>query len=292
MQRANSPATGALYLHGTSPPEQQRLSRLNDLLNAQALRELALRGGERVLDVGCGLGQLTRKMAAQAGRQAIGVERSAEQMAEAKRQAAAAGEERLIELREGSAEDLPLTAGECGTFDVVHTRFLLEHVPDPLAVVRAMVHAARPGGRIILQDDTHDTHRLWPEPPGLSRLWQAYLRTYDRVGNDPYVGHRLVSLLVQAGAAPRRNTWLFFGACAGQPELLAAYVDNLVRILEGVREEILEQGEFDNSAFDTCLSNLRAWGNRPDAAYWYAIAWAEGVRPTQSETSTVPRPRD
>ena len=216
-------------------------------------------------------------MARQAGQTAIGIERSGEQLAEARRLATAAGESGLAEFRQGSAETLPLAAGEWGTFDVVHTRFLLEHVKDPAAVVRQMVRAARPGGRIILSDDTHDTHRLWPEPPGLGRLWQAYLRTYDRVGNDPYVGHRLVSLLVQAGARPRRNTWLFTGT-AGQPELLAAYVDNLVRIMEGIRAQILDLGEFDAASFDACLSAIRDWGQRPDAAYWYAVAWAEGVR--------------
>ena len=211
---------------------------------------------------------------------AVGVERSREQLAEAQRLAASENEADLVEFRQGSAENLPLREAEWGTFDVVHTRFLLEHVRDPAAVVRQMVRAARPGGRIILADDTHDTHRLWPEPPGLSRLWAAYLRTYDRVGNDPYVGHRLVSLLFEAGAKPRRNTWLFFGACAGQPELLAAYVENLARILEGVREPILALGEFDAATFDSCLAGIRAWGDRPDAAYWYAVAWAEGVRAT------------
>lgn len=270
------------YLHGTAPREQQRLSRLNELLNAMALRELALQGGEKILDVGSGLGQLTRAMARQAGVAVIGIERSEEQLAEARRQAALAGEESLVEFRQGSAEDLPLAEAEWGTFDVVHTRFLLEHVPDPQAVVDRMVGAARPGGRIILSDDTHDTHRLWPEPPGLGRLWEAYLRTYDRVGNDPLVGHRLVSLLVQAGAMPVRNTWLFFGACAGQAELLAAYVENLVRILEGVREPILALGEFDPVSFNDCLDAIRNWGQRPDAAYWYAIAWAEGIRPTDA----------
>lgn len=267
------------YLHGTAPVEQERLSRLNGLLNEMALRELALQGGERILDVGSGLGQMTRAMARAAGRPALGIERSNEQRAEAQRQAAAAGETGLAEFREGTAETLPLAVGEWGAFDVVHTRFLLEHVRDPAAVVAQMVRAARPGGRIVLVDDTHDTHRLWPEPPGLSRLWEGYVRTYDRVGNDPYVGHRLVSLLAHCGAQPQRNTWLFFGACAGQPELLATIVENLIRILEGVREPILEMGEFDAASFATALAALRDWSQRPDAAYWYAIAWAEGTRP-------------
>ena len=273
-----SPSQPSHYLHGTAPDEQVRLSRLNDLVNDRSLREMALAGGERVLDVGSGLGQLTRAMARH-GSRVVGVERSADQLAEARRLAAAAGEGELVEFRHGEAGRLPLRDDEWGTFDVAHARFLLEHVPDPVAAVREMVRAVRPGGRIILEDDGHDVIRLWPEPPGFGRLWQSYMRTYDRVGNDPVVGHRLVSLLVEAGATPLRNTWLFFGACAGQPELLRAYVDNLVRILDGVRGPILALGEWDSAAFDACLAAIRSWGARPDAALWYATSWAEGYRP-------------
>jgi SAM-dependent methyltransferase len=269
------------YLHGTAPEEQARLSRLNALLNDLALRELSLAPGERVLDVGSGLGQLTRAIARRVAPDGavVGIERSSEQLSEAHRLAAREGEDRLVEFREGDAKRLPLRDDEWGTFDVAHTRFLLEHVPDPAAVVRQMVRAVHSGGRIILEDDAHDTHCLWPEPPGFGRLWSAYLRTYDRLGNDPFVGRRLVSLLVEAGALPRRNTFLFFGACAGQPELLAAYVDNLVRIMQGARDPILRLGEFEPAGFDHVLQAVGDWGRRPDAAYWYAISWAEGVRP-------------
>jgi ubiquinone/menaquinone biosynthesis C-methylase UbiE len=269
------------YLHGTAPEEQERLARLNDLLNDGALREMALGGGEMVLDVGCGLGQLARDIARRVRPRGavIGVERSTEQLAQARRLADRAGEGGLVEFREGEATRVPLQEKEWGTFDIAHARYLLEHVPDPVAVVREMVRAVRPGGRIVLEDDAHDIHRLWPEPPGFSRLWSAYMRTYDRAGSDACVGHSLVSLLVQAGAIPRRNTWLFFGACAGQPELLGAYVDNLAGVLESARESILGIGDFDRRFFEECVGAVRAWGRRTDAAYWYAVSWAEGDRP-------------
>jgi SAM-dependent methyltransferase len=268
----------APYLHGTSPGEQARLSQLNRLMNDAALRELKLRGGERIVDFGCGLAQLSRGMARAAGKRLLGIERSAEQLAEAARQTAEAGEQDLVELRQGDVTDPPLRADEWGTFDVAHARFVLEHVRDPLAVVRQMMRAVRPSGRIVLQDDDHDVLRLYPEPPGLMALWRAYERTYDRLGCDPYVGRRLASLLHEAGARPVRCTQIFFGACAGEPAF-ASLIENMAGLLAGAREPIVEGGLLGAAELDGALSALRAWAARPDAALWYGIFWAEGVRP-------------
>src|SRR5213595_4141961 len=202
------------YLHGTSPAEQGRLSLLNRLMNEAAMRELAIRPGERIVDFGSGLGQLSLDMARAAGAPVVGIERSEEQLARAER-------DPLLDLRQGDVADPPLRDDEWGSFDLAHARFVLEHVQDPVAVVRQMVRAVRPGGRVVLQDDDHDVLRLYPEPPGFMTLWRAYERTYDRLGCDPYIGRRLVSLLHEAGAQPVRATWIFFGACAGQPNFPA-----------------------------------------------------------------------
>jgi len=279
MSRSEEERPGS-YIHGSEPAEQRRLSRLNDLLNQASLNELKLRGGETILDVGSGIAQLTRAMARAAGNGArvIGIERDADQLAEARRQAWAQGEQDLVELRYGDALDLPLRDEEWGTFDVAHTRFLLEHVSDPLAVVRGMVRAVRPGGRIVLADDDHDVLRLWPEPPGLLPLWHAYIRSYDRLGNAPFVGRRLVWLLHAAGAVPIRNNWIFFGSCAGSPTF-ADVVLNLEKILVGARTVILATAQFELGFFDQAVAALRTWSTRPDAAFWFATCWAEGSRP-------------
>lgn len=265
------------YIHGTDPEEQTRLSLLNDLLNVGSLRELGLRGGQRILDVGSGLGQLSRAMARITGVRVVGIERSVEQLAEAERVAALANESSLVEFRQGDALKIPLRDDEWGTFDVAHTRFLLEHLREPVPVVAAMVRAVRPGGRIVLADDDHDAMRLWPEPPGFDRLWRAYQGSYERLGNDPIIGRRLVWLLGIAGAEPVRKTLVFFGSCAGQDHF-PLYVDNLIGVIKGARATIVDNGLLDADHFDTSIRALREWSRGPTATIWYAMSWAEGRR--------------
>jgi len=269
----------SFYLHGTSPEEQARLSALNELMNEDSLRALALRGGERILDVGSGLAQLTRAMGRAVGADGcvIGVEASADQLAAAREGARRAGEEELVEIRQGDVLDLPLSDTEWGSFDIAHARFLLEHVSDPQVVVSAMVRAVRPGGRIVLQDDDHEILRVWPEPAGFYELWNAYIEAFKTRGLNPYVGRHLVSLLHQAGAAPRRNACLNFGSCAGHPTF-GAFVSNFVGILEGARETILTAELLEESGFEKALGSFREWACLPDATLWYGAAWAEGIR--------------
>ena len=258
------------YLHGTSPSEQGRLSLLNRLMNEAAMRELAIRPGDSIVDFGCGLAQLSLQMALAAGRRLVGIERSEEQLARAERH-------ELLDLRHGDVTVPPLHDDEWGSFDLAHARFVLEHVREPLAVVRHMVRAVRPGGRLVLQDDDHDVFRCWPEPAGFGLLWRAFQRSYDRLGCDPFIGRRLVSLLHEAGAAPVRSTWIYFGSCAGERKW-PGFVENIHSQLDGAREAMVQGGLLGAAETDAALHAFLEWARRPEAAIWYAVCLAEGVR--------------
>jgi len=262
------------YIHGSSPTERERLALMNRLINPGCLEALRLGSERRVLDMGSGTGLFSLEIARHlgAGAQVVGIEFDPDQVRAARTLWSDAAR---LEFRQGDAANPPLAEEEWGRFDLAHTRFLLEHLADPQAVVNAMVRAVRPGGRVVLLDDDHDLMRLWPEPEGFAALWNAYYRAYRPLGNDPSIGRKLPELLMRAGATPTRITQVFYGGCHGAPEF-DGIVGNLVGVLEGSRATVLEGGEIGGAEFDAALQRFRDFASEPAAALWYVINYAEG----------------
>ena len=70
----------------------------------------------------------------------------------------------------------------------------------------------------------------------------------------------------------------FLAACAGKEKFAG-----LVGIMSGARGAVLKYGLYDPTYYDAALESIREWGKRPDAAFWYGICWAEGVRCTGTD---------
>ena len=100
--------------------------------------------GRRVLDVGCGGGLLAEGMARR-GARVTGIDLAPESLQVARLHALEAGIE--VEYRQIAAESLAAT--EAGGFDLVSCLEMLEHVPDPVAIVASLASLVRPGGDMI-----------------------------------------------------------------------------------------------------------------------------------------------
>lgn len=99
----------------------------------------------RVVDVGCGGGILAEAMARK-GAQVLGVDLATKSLRVAQLHALEA-QTPGVAYREIGAEDL--AAELPGQFDVVTCMEMLEHVPDPLSVVRACAALVKPGGWVF-----------------------------------------------------------------------------------------------------------------------------------------------
>ena len=101
--------------------------------------------GQRVLDVGCGGGILADAMARK-GAEVVGIDLASKALRIAELHALEV-QTPNIAYRVISAEDLAVEAA--GTFDVVTCMEMLEHVPNPLSVVRACTTLVKPGGHVF-----------------------------------------------------------------------------------------------------------------------------------------------
>ena len=164
------------------------------------LADAGIAVGMRVLDVGCGRGDVSLMIARLVGEQGrvLGIDRDARPLAAARERA---GELDLsnVAFAEG---DLCALSPEHGSFDAVVGRRVLMYQPDPAHAVRQFARALRPGGLVVFQehDATMTPGRLTPLPLH-ERVHEWVWRTVEREGADIHMGFHLPSVLAQAGLA-------------------------------------------------------------------------------------------
>lgn len=187
-ERARELAFRNLEARGKSPDEVAARAEYLDLLGLQP--------GQRVLDVGCGSGVVTRDMARRVspGGRAVGIDPSAEFLAIARDLAREAGLGAVAEFREGSVLALPFGDAE---FDAVLAATVLVHVPGGDGAVPEMTRVVRPGGRVGIFDLDADSLLISHPDRALTRRIVAAFSDHATV--DGWLVRRLPGLLSQAG---------------------------------------------------------------------------------------------
>lgn len=113
-------------------------------LRLNYIDSIAKLNGKRVVDVGCGGGILSESMA-QRGAEVTGIDLGEKALKVAQLHKLESGAE--VDYRLVSVEALAAELPE--SFDVVTCMEMLEHVPDPEAIVTACARLVKPGGRVL-----------------------------------------------------------------------------------------------------------------------------------------------
>jgi len=148
----NRTPSSAPYVLGTTDAEHERLQRQAGCLapfTERLFRDAGITAGERVLDVGSGVGDVALLAARLVGPtgEVVGMDRDGVALAKARTRAAAAG---LSNIRFVEADIATSLSG--AQFDAVVGRLILQFFPDPVAALRSLVVAVRPGGVVVFQE--------------------------------------------------------------------------------------------------------------------------------------------
>jgi ubiquinone/menaquinone biosynthesis C-methylase UbiE len=252
----DQPREAAEYALGYSEREKERLiiqSRLYGELTERLFRMAGIQPGMSVLDVGCGVGDVSLLAATIVGPagSALGVDRAADSIDTARRRARAAGLENI------AFEVAALQNLDPGrTFDALVGRLVLMYLPDPAATLAHLLTFVRPGGLVVFQEMEMSLARTRPPVRLYQTCLDVILETFRRAGFEIDMGSRLYSTYLQAGLPRpelRMEGRVEGGAGSAAYELTAETVRSLLPMME--RLGVATSSEFE---VDTLAARMEA----------------------------------
>ncbi len=169
---------------------------------APLFRRYALPPSARILDVGCGTGEISSRLAAELPRATVvGVDVLESSVALARARHAALAPR--LSFAQGDAYAL---AFPDASFDLVVCRHVLQSIPHAERVVAELRRVARPGGWLHLLLEDYGLLHASPASPALDAFWERVPRAFGTaLGTDNHVGRRGFALLRAAGVVDIRE---------------------------------------------------------------------------------------
>ncbi|MGI9614505.1 MAG: methyltransferase domain-containing protein [Acidimicrobiales bacterium] len=176
------------------------------IANSAPYLDPLLEPGRRLLDVGCGPGSMTAEFADRvAPAEVVGVDVVADVIEKAR----SAHERGNLRFEVADAYTLPF---DDSSFDIVHAHQVLQHVSDPVALLRECSRVCRPGGVVAVRDADYAAMSWYPEVPALAEWRRVYREVCHRNDAEPDAARHLLHWAAEAGftdITPSADAWCF-----------------------------------------------------------------------------------
>lgn len=275
-----SGSSGSGYALGYTTSEQDRLirqaARIEPILE-RLFREAGIGPGQRVLDLGSGVGDVSMLAARLVGPsgEVVGFERDASSIAVARKRVAEAGFRNVTFVQTDASEissDKP--------FDAAVGRFILMFLPDPKAVLGNLARLVRPGGVLAFQEPSWLPFLAMASPlPLWSRVVSSVHETFRRAGVCVEMGPELYRMFQEIGLpAPKIFVETPVGSDADFTRVIPEVLGSLRPLAAQHGVDLDPVGDFATlsarvqaeieaaKAFVTWMALVNAWVRKPDTA--------------------------
>jgi ubiquinone/menaquinone biosynthesis C-methylase UbiE len=207
-----------------------------------------IRPGMKCIDLGCGGGEVSFEMArlVEPGGSVTGVDMDDVKLDLAQKAA--------VERGVTNVEFLATNVNnwdEPAAYDVVYSRFLLQHLSEPVNLLRRMWAAVRTGGLVIVEDADFDGWCCHPPNDGFDFFVRSYAEVIRRRGGDHATGRKLYSYFLEAGIPTPQVALVQSVVTSGESKELAWST------LDATGEAILVEGVAASDQLAVALASLR-----------------------------------
>ena len=222
---------------------------------AALFERAGLAPGMHCIDLGCGGGEVTMEIArlVAPGGSVRGIDMDQVKL-DLARQAAATRGLGNVEFRALDVADW----NEPGGYDAVNCRFLLQHLSEPVDLLRRMWAGVRAGGVLIVEDADFDGCCCHPPSEAFDFFVRTYRQVLQRRGGDHAMGRKLYACFLAAGI-PRPQVALAQSVWTeGEAKTLAWGT------LEATKEAIVSEGIASDGEVAAALEALHDFTADPD----------------------------
>jgi 2-polyprenyl-3-methyl-5-hydroxy-6-metoxy-1,4-benzoquinol methylase len=228
----------SFYALGHSEHELQRLSRQGQAIGPftrQLFEQAGITQGMRVLDVGCGSGDVAFLVANLVGLsgEVVGVDREPKAVNWASARAHSQGMTN-VKFIEGDPAEMESDR----QFDAIVGRLVLMYYPDPVDAIRKLIRHVRPGGLVVFQEVDLANARSLPVAPLFERSLNWIKQTLSASGARIYLGLDLYPVFLAAGlSGPSMRMDALIGGGPQCPvyEIVAELVQTLLPAMEKLK---------------------------------------------------------
>lgn len=207
------------------------------------------------LEIGCGGGDLAFDMARMVGAtgRVVGTD------IDEKKLELARNEAREQQLHNVEFQLADITRTEPPTeFDLVHARFVLTHLRNPVQALAKMRTALRPGGVIVLEDIDFRGYFCHPDCAALWRYVELYTETARHRGANANIGPQLPALLLESGFEDVEMNVVQPAGTGGEVKLLNPIT------MENIADSVVAEGLASAEEIDQVVSELYEFARRQD----------------------------
>lgn len=258
------------YLLGVGRKDEERLALLNELFGETSrhfLLKAGLRSGQRVLEIGCGTGNMTGWIADQVGKQGhvTAVDISQEQIDIAKENNKSHDNIAFIVKSLFELSDL-------SPFDLIYSRFVIMHQTQSVDALQSLMSLLKPGGAIVCEEGTNSVSACCPHSDVFQRYRDLLLVLYKMKNIDYNIGEKMHLYFHQLGlknittnfvqpiyqSSEQKKMMLLFLL-----EMKDLYIQNKIITEADIDQLIVDMEKFiqDDSYLISCLRTTQIYGN-------------------------------